>query len=111
EHGVGWALLVARAIPAVLLTVVVSVRRTVLRPALHSRTASTILASAVLSFAGSALYALATLHAQLMIVSVLGSLYPAVTVLLAYRVLDERLGRPQEIGIAAALAGVVLLST
>jgi drug/metabolite transporter (DMT)-like permease len=55
--------------------------------------------------------ALATLHAQLVVVSVLGSLYPAVTGLLAYRVLGERLSGSQLVGIAAVLSGVALLST
>ncbi len=62
-------------------------------------------------FLGLVLYALATLHGQLAVVSVLASLYPAVTVLLAHRVLGERLHRPQQIGVAAMLLGVVLLSS
>jgi drug/metabolite transporter (DMT)-like permease len=89
RHGVAWAVLICRAIPAVALTAVVSIRRTSLRPALEPRTAS---------------------HGQLVIVSVLGSLYPAVTVLLAYRVLGERLGGAQQLGVSAVLGGVVLLS-
>jgi drug/metabolite transporter (DMT)-like permease len=111
RHGVAWGILISRAIPAVVLTVTVSVRRTSLRAALQSRTAGTILVSALLAFSGTALYALATLHAQLVVVSVLGSLYPAVTGLLAYRVLGERLSGSQLVGIAAVLSGVALLST
>ena len=75
--------------PAVVLSVVFSIRRPSLRPALQSRTASRILAQAVLGFAATTLYAFATLHGQLAIVSVLGSLYPAVTLLLAYRLLGS----------------------
>jgi len=41
---------------------------------------------------------------------VLGSLYPAVTVMLAYRLLGERLAGVQQLGILAVLGGVVLLS-
>ena len=111
RHGVLWAILISRVIPAVALIVVVGVRRTSLRPAFQPRMAATIVAAALLAFAGTALYALATLHSQLVIVSVLGSLYPAVTGLLAYHVLGERLGRSQQVGIAAVLSGVVLLST
>jgi drug/metabolite transporter (DMT)-like permease len=55
--------------------------------------------------------AAATVHRVLVIRSVLGSLYPAVTVLLAFRLLGERLGHSQQLGVAAVLAGVVLLST
>jgi drug/metabolite transporter (DMT)-like permease len=111
RHGVAWAILISRVIPAVALIVVVGVRRTSLRPAFQPRMAGTIVVAALLAFAGTALYALATLHSQLVIVSVLGSLYPAVTGLLAYHVLGERLGRSQLVGIAAVLSGVVLLST
>ena len=80
-----------------------------LRPALRPRTASTILTQATLGFVATSLYAFATLHGQLAIVSVLGSLYSAVTVLLAYRLLHERLDGVQQLGILAVLGGVVLL--
>jgi drug/metabolite transporter (DMT)-like permease len=110
RHGVPWAILISRAIPAVVLIAVVIVRRPSLRPALQSGPASRIVAQAVLGFTASALYAFATLHGQLAIVSVLGSLYPAVTLLLAYRLLSERLDGVQQIGILAVLGGVLLLS-
>jgi drug/metabolite transporter (DMT)-like permease len=111
RHGVAWALLISRTIPAALLTAAVCDRRPALRPAFEPRAAGAILAAAGLGFAGIALYALATLHGQLAIVSVLASMYPAVTVFLAYHVLGERLGHSQQAGIAAILSGVVLLST
>ena len=40
---------------------------------------------------------------------VLGGLFPAVTVILARIVLKERMGRPQFLGLAFAVATVVLL--
>lgn len=47
----------------------------------------------------------------LSVTAVLGSLYPVVTVLLARGVLGERLAGIQQVGVAAALGGVVLIST
>ena len=43
--------------------------------------------------------------------SVVGSLYPVVTVALAYVILHERLTRIQLAGVVAALAGVAAMST
>jgi uncharacterized membrane protein len=110
RHGVPWAIFICRAIPTVVLSVVFSIQHPSLRPALQPRTASMILAQAVLGFVATTLYAFATVHGQLAIVSVLGSLYPAVTVMLAYRLLGERLSGVQQLGILAVLGGVVLLS-
>jgi drug/metabolite transporter (DMT)-like permease len=107
---VAWAIFISRAVPTVVLSVVFSIRRPSLRPTLQLRTAGEILAQAIFGFVATTLYAFATLHGQLAIVSVLGSLYPAVTVLLAYRLLGERLGGIQQLGILAVLGGVVLLS-
>ena len=56
------------------------------------------------------LFALATQRGLLSITSVLGSLYPVVTVLLARVVLRERLRPVQQVGVTGALAGVVLVS-
>jgi drug/metabolite transporter (DMT)-like permease len=58
----------------------------------------------------NALFALASRHGLLAIVSVLGSLYPVVTVLLAHVFLHERLTRLQQAGVAAALLGVAAIS-
>lgn len=59
----------------------------------------------------NAMFAVASRHGLLSIVSVLSSLYPAVTVLLARLVHAERMRMVQNAGVAAALAGVVLIAS
>ncbi len=51
-----------------------------------------------------------TTHGLVSIAMVLGSLFPVVTTLLAYRFLQERLHRLQYIGVVFAVAGVALIS-
>jgi drug/metabolite transporter (DMT)-like permease len=56
-------------------------------------------------------FGLASRRDDVSVVSVLGSLYPVVTVLLARGLHGERLGRLQQAGVAGALVGVVLIAT
>jgi drug/metabolite transporter (DMT)-like permease len=63
-----------------------------------------------LDLSANLLYALATRRGLLSVVAVAASLYPLTTVVLARLVLGERVRRIQEVGIAAALAGVVLIA-
>ena len=58
----------------------------------------------------NALFAVAGRGQLLSVVAVLSSLYPAVTALLAWQVLHERLGRTQTVGVVAIVVGVVLLA-
>ena len=58
----------------------------------------------------NSLFAVATNHGLLALVAVGGSLYSAVTVLLARFVLGERLAVPQRGGLVVALAGVALIA-
>jgi drug/metabolite transporter (DMT)-like permease len=64
----------------------------------------------LLDVGANALFAFASGRGLLSIVSVLGSLYPVTTVLLAYVFLHERLTRVQRIGVALALAGVATIA-
>jgi drug/metabolite transporter (DMT)-like permease len=108
-HGsVAWTLLSVRGGELVMLLVAAAV----LRPALprEGRELAALVGVGVLDAAANGLYALATTHGLLSVVSVLGSLYPAVTVLLARGVLHERVTRSQELGVLATLAGVVAIS-
>lgn len=60
--------------------------------------------------AANGAYAVASRSSLVSVASVLASLYPVVTALLAYRVHGERLRPVQVAGVAAALAGVALLA-
>jgi drug/metabolite transporter (DMT)-like permease len=59
---------------------------------------------------GNLLFAAASASGLVSITSVLASLYPIITVVLARLVLKERVARSQEAGIALTLAGVALIS-
>jgi drug/metabolite transporter (DMT)-like permease len=70
-----------------------------------------LVAIGFLDTGGNALFAAASsAHGLLSVVSVLASLYPVVTVLLARIVLGERVQRTQDAGVLVALAGVVLIT-
>ena len=69
-----------------------------------------VLLVGVLDSGANTLYALATDHGLLSLVSVLSSLYPLTTVLLAQALLREHVSRHQKVGVIAALAGIALIS-
>lgn len=74
---------------------------------------SSIVAVAAVGLAdvsANALFALASRNGLLALVSVLGSLYPVVTVLLAHVLLGERLTRTQRLGVTLALGGVAIIA-
>ena len=64
----------------------------------------------VLDTGANTAFAIATTGGLLSLVSVLGGLFPIVTVALAYFLLHERLQRHQRIGVALALTGIPLIS-
>ncbi len=83
----------------------------VLRPLGARRADLPVLASiGVLDTGGNVFFSAASAKGLVSVVSILASLYPVVTVLLARAVLEERVYRSQELGIALALAGIVLIS-
>ena len=69
-----------------------------------------LLTVGVLDVSADVFFAFATTIGLLSIVSILSSLYPVATVILARIVLKERMLRLQQVGIGLALAGVLLIS-
>jgi drug/metabolite transporter (DMT)-like permease len=70
-----------------------------------------IAAIGLCDLSANVMFALASRHGLLSLVSVIGSLYPVMTVALAYVLLRERLTRTQLAGVVGALAGVAAMST
>ena len=103
-----WPLLSARAVQVALLGLVLVTTRVPLRvePGTRRLTAG----AGLLDVTANALFLLAAREGLLSLVSVLSSLYPAGTVVLARVVLGERLKPPQLAGIGLALAGVTLIA-
>jgi drug/metabolite transporter (DMT)-like permease len=64
----------------------------------------------ILEVGGSTLFAFAARSGRLDISAILASLYPAVTVMLAWIILKERLAWKQWLGLVAALAAVILIA-
>jgi drug/metabolite transporter (DMT)-like permease len=108
HHDVFWALLVQRSASVAVAVGAVLV----LRPAFAVPRGRLPLLAAVgmLDVSANALYAWASTEGLLSLVAVLGSLYPVVTVLLARAVLRERVRPIQDLGIVAAVIGVVLIA-
>jgi drug/metabolite transporter (DMT)-like permease len=75
------------------------------------RQTAAVVGVGVLDVAANALFALASREGLLAIVSVLGSLYPVPTVVLAHVVLGERISRIQRAGVLVALAGVAMVAS
>lgn len=111
RHGIPWAMLVSRAIPVMILIMLLTIHHPSRTLTLTRRNLTGIFFAALLGSCGMALYGFATHHGQLAIMSVLASLYPAINVILAHVVLKERIRLVQRLGVCAVLAGVVLLST
>jgi len=108
DGGTFWAVLVSRVSLLVVLFGVAAATGAALRARVSNLPKLAL--PGVLLFAGTVTYTQATAEGQLSVVSVLGSLFPVVTVALAFVLLGERLSRAQSAGVVAALAGVVLLA-
>lgn len=104
-----WPAFLFRCTSVTLVLAVVLARR--IRPVGLRTHWPGLVAVGFLDTGGNAFFAAASsTHGLLSVVSVLASLYPVVTVLLARLVLGERVQRTQDAGVLVALAGVVLIT-
>jgi drug/metabolite transporter (DMT)-like permease len=103
-----WASLIFRVTALATVGAAVAVRR----PSIRLRPRELVIVSLVGlgDMLGNVLYAASSGHGLVSLTSVLASLYPVVTVLLAAQVLRERVAPVQRLGIVLTLAGVVLIS-
>jgi drug/metabolite transporter (DMT)-like permease len=107
-----WATAVVRATSCALVLLLVLARRRSTGAGRPLRRADRwgMAAVGVCDATAEVSFAVATTAGHLAVVSVLSSLYPVVTVLLAVVLLRERLRPVQAVGAAGALAGVLLLA-
>jgi drug/metabolite transporter (DMT)-like permease len=103
-----WPLAVATATALLIMVGLSAVRRQPLCP--PRGVIGVALLAGILDAGGNACFVLAAHAGRVDVAAVLGSLYPAFTVLLARVVLDERLSRTQTVGLVAAIAALPLIA-
>ena len=107
DGGIEWALFVNRVTGVSLLLGATLVLRPPL--AVTRRDVSVLGLIGALDIGANGMFALASTKGLISLVAVLGSLYPLTTIGLARVVLGERPNPVARIGVAAALAGVILI--
>jgi drug/metabolite transporter (DMT)-like permease len=108
DAGIFWAVALSRVS---LLAIFVAVALRLAGPLrVGGRDLPRVMVPGLLLFGGTMLYTAATREGDLSVVAVLGSLFPVVTVALAFAVVGERLTRVQAAGAIAAMVGSVLLA-
>lgn len=103
-----WLLVLSRLLAVPALAAIV-LRRRLAWPARADLL--TLVGAGTLDVTATGLFAIANTKGALAIVSVVGSLYPVSTVLLARGLLGERLRPLQAAGVVAAMTGVALIAT
>ncbi len=108
EGSVSWAVLMQRAtFVALVLPVAFVLRRRLSMPGRH---VPAVIVVGLLDVGALALLAEATTRGLVSVVSVIASLYPVTTVVLAHLLLGERIAPSQRVGVAGAFAGVALVT-
>jgi drug/metabolite transporter (DMT)-like permease len=108
EESAVWAAFMVRAVSVPLFFVVFLI--TTDRRIPTGRDAAVMAGVGLADNTANILFAIASARGLLSLVTVLGSLYPVTTVLLARTILHERMARHQVIGVAVAFTGVGLIA-
>ena len=103
-----WASLLFRITSTSVIVTAIAIRRPSLK--VEPVQVPLLLVIGIGDMLGNMLFAAASSSGLVSITSVLASLYPIVTVVLARIVLNERVARSQEAGVALTLVGVALIS-
>src|SRR4051812_4659450 len=107
DGGAPWAVTFTRAAPVALLVgIVIGLRL----PRIRRRAVAPLAGIGALDIGANVMFATALTVGMAGLVSVLGSLYPLATVILARAVLRENVSTHQRTGVAAAIAGIALVS-
>lgn len=108
ETAIFWPLTVARISAITILLCFVLLTKSVKVPG--KNILPLVVLTGIFNTGGNAFFALASQVGRLDIATVLSSLSPAVTVLLAYFVLKENLSRKQFLGVSVSLFAIILIS-
>lgn len=108
DTAVLWPLTAARIAAVITLIVFIALSKQVYIP--PKNVLPVIIIAGVFDTGGNTFFALASQAGRLDIASIISSLYPAGTVLLAWLILKEKLSSKQWIGVAAALIAIVFIS-
>lgn len=108
ETAVFWPLVAGRVAACIVLVATTLVTHQSMQ--LRQAPLRLLILAGVLDVAGNLFFLLAVQSGRLDVTAVLGSLYPAVTAILARLVIKECLARERMIGVGAALAAIVLIT-
>jgi EamA-like transporter family. len=108
DTAIYWPLTVSRIPALIMLSGFIMLKKNVSKPA--SGSILVVILAGLFNTGGATLFALASEAGRLDVATILSSLSPAVTVLLACILLKEQLALRQWIGVIASLAAIILIS-